>query len=100
MMKRNSIPSFQTRDTLNKYNFDCKFVGNYLLTLSYLHTAENISPPNRLANQRFFIMASFKESHSNFASILVCTARPIPSNTIKSTVTNSLANSSPKRLKK
>lgn len=75
-------------------------VQSTLLTLlSNLQTTENMSPPNRLASQRFLIMASLKQSHTNSASILVWTARPIPSNTIRSTVNSSLANSRPSRLK-
>lgn len=47
-------------------------VQSTLLTLlSNLQTTENMSPPNRLASQRFLIMANLKQSHTNSASILV-----------------------------
>ena len=52
--------------------------------VSNLNTTLNISPPNLLASHLFFSTASFRESHLNWASRLVCIARPIPSMTIKS----------------
>ena len=58
---------------------------------SNLNITLNISPPSRLASQRFFKTATFRASQANEAWRLVWTARPIPSRTIRSALRSLMA---------
>ena len=58
---------------------------------SNLNITLNISPPSRLASQRFFKTATFRASQANEAWRLVWTARPIPSRTIRSALRSLIA---------